>query len=320
MHHAPWAAAIGTPTLRRSSESALAQLVEALPASVPSHAIRGFANSTFKRASPGAAWAAAAWCPASPALKTMLSSFPPSVCVDVGVLDGADSEKYASAGHLVHGVEPTPGEKQARIMARVHAAAARGDCARCSEYQLHHLALSNETGSTRLFHGMAGGGQDSLVKTPTSWAQGASDVVRVDTFDRLLRSTIATAGAVGAAAGTRVLYTKIDTQGHDGAVLLGMKHALRNKRVRAISFEFWPEPGGGPIELYEEALSLLNRYGYTCFVCDERYHAVASDAQSLGARLAARSKHYKNATVASSTDIACMLTGAGVGEWHGAGA
>ena len=49
-----------------------------------------------------------------------------------------------------------------------------------------------------------------------------------------------------------MLYTKIDTQGHDGAVLLGMKHALRNKRVRAISFEFWPEPGGGPIELYEK--------------------------------------------------------------------
>ena len=73
--------------------------------------------------------------------------------------------------------------------------------------------------------------------------------------------------------------------------------------------------GGGPVQEYEAAVALLKKNGYTCFVCDKRSRSFVNDVQTLGQYYSTRRRVYQNVSIASGTNIACMLMGAAVEGW-----
>jgi len=139
----------------------------------------------------------------------MLSTFGPGNVLDVGALNGADALKYARAGeHLVHSFEPTPAKRRS-ILRVLRAGGAAG-----TRVELHAVALSDATGEATLHEGMQRaadpGAQDSLLPQPYSWGAGRSHRVRKTTLDAFVASHLNPI--------ERLLYAKIDTQGHDPQV------------------------------------------------------------------------------------------------------
>ena len=73
-------------------------------------------------------------------------------------------------------------------------------------------------------------------------------------------------------SGQDIHLLKIDTQGHELAVLRGARRLLEQGRVRMVALEFWPRGmAAGGLDAVE-ALDLLHACGFVCFDYSRNRH------------------------------------------------
>jgi len=143
------------------------------------------------------------------------------VALDVGanIGDWTAAALAANPTLHVHCFEPSPAtssilEKRFRGDARV---------------VVHALGVGAEPGELPFFeHGLAAGSNGFIERAVTLGASNRTQSARITTVDDHLRSTKL----------SDVDFVKIDTEGFEMAVLLGMRDSLRKKRIAAIQFEY----------------------------------------------------------------------------------
>lgn len=157
-------------------------------------------------------------------VKSVLAKRPQGCVIDVGANEGNFSSFVRRSSDLpIFAYEPHP-----ETYRRVKLVAER------QGFTVANLALGDEAGAARLFDRSEWGcstGQATLhadVITQLHHGEAASFEVRVDTLDNIdARSSFPS-----------VALLKIDTEGHELAVLRGGRKLLRSGRVQTILFEF----------------------------------------------------------------------------------
>jgi len=89
----------------------------------------------------------------------------------------------------------------------------------------------------------------------TSSVERATAQVEVITIDRLLKAEVP--------ADTPIPLVKIDVEGLEKQVKLGMREALASGRVAAV---YWERQGAYELEPFEEEIAFMARYGYACYI------------------------------------------------------
>ena len=236
------------------------------------------------------------WCPhrfeagrvvKNGALDVRLATAPAaSRIVDVGSLDGEDAIRFANAAghhHRVWTFEPSP-SKLPPIRALLSSR---------PEYRnitLHGVALSNTSGHTSFRmqkvarsaehvklargHGGFGSAQDMVVAdepstSPKSRLGTAGGGGGSGSGQTVVQVPMATLESFDPRGDVNVFYLKIDAQGHDYRVLRGAERLLRERRVRALAFEFCPKMmPGGRAEAREALDWLVRSMKYSCAPCN----------------------------------------------------
>ncbi|MEV0155914.1 FkbM family methyltransferase [Micromonospora sp. NPDC050686] len=118
--------------------------------------------------------------------------------------------------------------------------------------QANRLALSDTAGQRQMFVVAPGAGRNSLHQgAEADEADASTEMVTAETVD----------GYLEAYGLTRVDLLKIDTEGHDFAVLLGGQASLAEQRISVIQFEYnhrWVYAR----RFLKDVFDLAGRYGY----------------------------------------------------------
>ena len=231
-------------------------------------------------------------------LQQELSAHPASLVLDVGAFDGRDAIFYArSGGHRVFSFEPTP-----RKVEGIQQLLAKEGMSH--NVTVFNLALSNYTGTTTFWEREEDGsrGDDQMgwprafdgrrpaadqfailsgkvAGTAPSKLMGNAKPrqVAVDTLDHIV------------GRGTRVLYAKIDVQGHDFEVVYGAERLLTHHMVRTLAFEVYTEGDVAKEEEYARLVGWLAARGMACYDCARPTWKLApSDAKAWDARALVR--------------------------------
>jgi len=195
-------------------------------------------------------------------VKLALASRPTGLVIDVGSFDGADAVSFAIAGHEVITVEPAPGKRKG-ILANI----ARTGLARNVTFLA--AAVSSQPGNVTFTIFAKGSKQSQSDQIRPPWVNVSRKDAPVWMDPTHAREVSVPSTTLDLIAGDRrVLYTKIDAQGHDGAVVLGARRLIRSRRLRFLSMEVSPKLSSEPHE-YVEALRLLQKHGYDCMDCSK---------------------------------------------------
>jgi hypothetical protein len=196
--------------------------------------------------------------------------------VDVGL--PAESITFAAAGYRVQAFEARQ-DGYHNILRRIKKDLGRDEAAQ-KRIQLHHIALSNYTGTTEIFYAKDSSSllKGAVLNGPKEKAKflGSGrrvETVPVTTLDNYFRSLPASSGgdaAAAAAAAPPVLAAsivgmKIDTQGVEPEIFMGAQGLLAdpNTRPRAIVTEYCTYLR--PFDELSVGLHLLIGLGYTCY-------------------------------------------------------
>lgn len=191
-----------------------------------------------------------------------LAKQPPGLVLDVGAFDGADAVNYASAGHSVISFEPTPSKRRS-IIERIRRSGLGANITFVPK------AVSNVSGTIK-FASHKGTAQVDQIDPP--WLSAATNLsASLHIHPSQFRSISVPVTTLDEAAGDGpVLFVKIDTQGHDGLVVMGARRLISERRVRFLSMEVSPKltnaPGG-----YVESVRLLEANGYSCMDCTKNW-------------------------------------------------
>ena len=183
----------------------------------------------------------------------ILRSQSPGIVLEVGAHRGAHTvamlETMSRSGgglRMIHSFEPSTAN-----------AAAAGDAVACAGFGSHvvmnSVACSASEGAATLHcRDTAGGGTNSFHGTELALGPDMHlETVQTTTLDRYCR----------AAAIERVLFLKIDTEGHDCQVLLGARELLESRQIYYVQFEYnstWIAARA----FLRDAFDLLQSYGY----------------------------------------------------------
>ena len=183
--------------------------------------------------------------------------------LDIGAFDGLDAITYASTGHTVWSFEASPAKAEP-IKSRFRDACSANRC----NITLYPVALSDSNGNTSFFvhappklagrkflHGGLGSAQDSILEDAPAFSKGHKVIVAKRSLDSLVP------------AGTKVVFAKIDVQGHELSVLRGATRLLATQSVQIIATEWFPNAMQRGASEAIELVELLGNFNYTCTAC-----------------------------------------------------
>lgn len=181
----------------------------------------------------------------------LLTRFPPSVVLDVGAnagLYGHELRRIGYTGRIVSFEPLAPAYREL-------AGAAQAD----SAWETHPVALSRSAGEQTL-HRAGNSWSSSLhamdarhLRAAPDAAYVGSETIRTETLDALFGAIVC--------PGERV-WLKIDTQGHEDAVLAGAATSL--PRIETVEIEMSLLPLYTGQMLFPELYALLAGAGFTC--------------------------------------------------------
>jgi len=175
--------------------------------------------------------------------------------IEVGVYDGIYTCQAAKFGFNVLSYEPSP-KSYNRIMDNIQ----KLNSTIQASIHLFQKAVSNTSSGTIKFHS-TGSTEDHLGVLNPNEAHRFLNVTPIEVNITTIDKEVAQHLDIN----SDIYLIKVDTQGHDGYVLDGMREVMVSGRVKNIIFELWPNAMKHAGFSCFKSLNLLHTYGYRLY-------------------------------------------------------